>query len=113
MGDAVVGAPVLTSLLALTNRTERLLIWLIVLMAMVIVLGFAVWYTRRWMFVRSESREEAWTLEDLRRMRDEGSLSAEEYERLRETMIGQLRPRAADEGATDRSAGPPQPPHNP
>lgn len=59
------------------------------LMAAVIVLFLAVWYYRKRVLQSDESSSAAlWTFEDLRRMRDRGDLTDEEYQSLRAAMIG-------------------------
>lgn len=58
------------------------------LIAALIVLAVFVWYYRRRWVVGVDTSSLPWTFEDLRRLRDQGELSEEEYQRLRAAMIG-------------------------
>jgi hypothetical protein len=51
------------------------------------VLGVAIWYYRRWWMGQEETSGIAWTFDDLRRLRDDGDLTDEEYERMRAALI--------------------------
>jgi hypothetical protein len=67
--------------------------WIIISCAvialMVIVGGVVVWYYRKWVLFSDPSPEATvWTFDDLRRMKEQGELSEEEYQSLRAAMIG-------------------------
>ncbi len=63
----------------------------LILMAAAIAL-FAViaWYRRSWL-ESAPSSSQAWTLEDLRRLRDQGSMTEEEFQAARSAMIAAYR----------------------
>ncbi|MFM7052889.1 MAG: hypothetical protein ACKOYN_12290 [Planctomycetota bacterium] len=60
------------------------------LIVLVIIGWFAVVRIRRWMRAESE-RSQPFTLEDLRRLHREGTLTDEEFARAREAMVGSIR----------------------
>jgi hypothetical protein len=67
--------------------------WIIISCAvialLVIVGGVVVWYYRKWvLFADSSPEATVWTFDDLRRMRERGELTEEEYQSLRSAMIG-------------------------
>jgi len=55
-----------------------------------------IWWRRRSLAEEQPSSTEAWTLDDLRRMRADGSLTEEEYQRLRQAMIAAYKGRDSD-----------------
>ena len=60
-----------------------ILVSCLVLVAVAIVFFSSVnWYRRHWLG-DEESSSEPWTLDDLRRLRADGSLTQEEYEQMR------------------------------
>lgn len=59
-----------------------------------------IWWRRRSMADEPTSTE-VWTLDDLRRMRADGSLSEDEYQRLRETLIAAYRSKATEGSEAD------------
>lgn len=65
--------------------------WIIVSCAfialLVIVGGLGVWYYRKRVLF-SDQVSATWTFDDLRRMRDRGDLTEEEYQSLRSAMVG-------------------------
>jgi len=69
------------------------------ILAAILFGSIIIWWRRRSMVDESTSKE-VWTLDDLRRMRADGSLTEDEYRRLRETMIAAYR-----SGATEGSTG--------
>lgn len=70
--------------------TQQAFLWLVVLLAVVVAAAVCVgWMRRRWR-PRDEFRRPEFTLDELRRMRDEGRLTAAEYDRLRERMATKL-----------------------
>lgn len=77
------------------------------LLAAVAILAIAsVFFFSRWMRTRdaAESQEPAFTLDDLRRMKAEGLISAQEYQAMRGLIIGQLTRPATPENEGDPSA---------
>jgi len=70
----------------------QILIWGGLLLAAVIVLFGGVWYYRRRWLTRSEpTGGTAWTLDDLRRMREAGHITEEEYRALRAALVAAFR----------------------
>jgi hypothetical protein len=58
----------------------------------VIVFGiFIAWYRKRSLSREPQTSSEAWTLDDLRRMRADGTLTEDEYQQLRATLIAALK----------------------
>ncbi len=51
------------------------------------VLWLGVWYYRRRWMGEDAASGSAWTLEDIRRLRDRGELTEEEYQRMRAVLI--------------------------
>ena len=62
-----------------------------------------IWWRRRSLSEEQPSSSEVWTLDDLRRMRAEGSLTEEEYQRLRQVLIAAYKGKASDGGKADSS----------
>jgi len=78
-----------------TSVTEAIVLALLVFV-LGLILGLAVLlYRRRYLSTRID-RTPGFTLADVRRMHQEGQLSDEEYERMREAVIG---PAASNPGA--------------
>ena len=81
--------------------------WLAVLLGLTVVGFIAIMVLRRWYRTTTKSDfNVGYTLHDLRRMRDEGQLSGEEFDRARDAMVTRLRrPRVvaddSESGATD------------
>jgi len=70
------------------QAVTRILIACGLLAAAVVVLCAGVWYYRRWWLRdRPLSEPAGWTFADLRRMRDRGDLTEEEYQSLRAAML--------------------------
>jgi hypothetical protein len=78
--------------------------WLTVLgvAAMVVALLIARAVKRR---LSSEPHVEAFTIQDLRRMRDTGSITSQEYEAMRATLVAQMGADSSAPGAQDSAAG--------
>ena len=75
-----------------TDSVIQVLIWGGVLLLAVIVLFGAVWYYRRRWLTRSElTGGTPWTLDDLRRMREAGDITEEEYRALRAALVAAYR----------------------
>ncbi|MFZ9880513.1 MAG: hypothetical protein ACO3QC_03825 [Phycisphaerales bacterium] len=67
------------------------------LFVLVVAGWFAVVRVRRWMRDTSEDAA-AFTLEDLRRLRRDGKITEDEFNRAREAMIGSIRSKASGGG---------------
>jgi uncharacterized membrane protein len=64
----------------------------LVLMVAAIILFVAImWYRRHWLDSGDSASSAAWTLDDLRRLRDQGSMTEEEYQAARTAMIASYR----------------------
>ena len=76
-------------MLAPSNNTADLFIWGGVLIVLLVALWLACIWLRRWYFGTSEDEFSSglWTLADLRRMREQGEITEDEYETLREQAI--------------------------
>ncbi len=55
-----------------------------------------IWWRRRSLAEDQPTSTEVWTLDDLRRMRADGSLTEEEYQRLRQAMIAAYKGRDSE-----------------
>ena len=75
--------------------------WLVAAIAAVCVIGFVLHRRLRAQNDRS-AQSSAFSLKDLRRMRDEGQLTAEEYERARTRVISQTQ-RSLNEDAPQQA----------
>ncbi|MCH8054335.1 MAG: SHOCT domain-containing protein [Planctomycetes bacterium] len=73
------------SMLATSSSTADLFIWGGVLIVLLVALWFVLIWLRKWYFGTSEDEfsSELWTLADLRRMREQGEITEDEYETLR------------------------------
>ena len=77
---------------ATMDSVLQVLIWGGVLLLAVIVLFGVVWYyRRRWLTLGEPTRGTPWTLDDLRRMREAGQITEEEYRALRATLVAAFR----------------------
>ena len=81
------------------------ILWIgLVLILLVICFGILVaWWRKRSLSRELEGSSEAWTLEDIRRMRAEGTLTEQEYQQLRATLVAALRGQAEGSGKADSS----------
>lgn len=71
------------------ENAQRILIWSGVLVLLVVVLSLGVWYyRRRWLSTVDSTSAAPWTFDDLRKMRDQGALTEQEYQSLRSTLLG-------------------------
>jgi hypothetical protein len=88
-----------------TAAFGQIVTWLVVLMALVVVGGAAIFIARR--FLHSETaRPEGFSLQSLRDMHKAGELSDEEYEQARAAMVGRAtggRPPATPERTSENS----------
>src|SRR5687767_12579557 len=67
-------------------NASRIIVASILLGLAVIVLSVGLWYYRKRLMEPTVSSGEPWTFEDLRRLRDSGNLTEEEYEALRSAL---------------------------
>ncbi len=72
------------SMLAPSSSTADLFVWGGVLIVLLVALWLVCIWLRRWYFGTSqdESSSGLWTLADLRRMREQGEITEDEYETL-------------------------------
>jgi hypothetical protein len=90
-----------TTILAATNKQDW--IWIFAggaVLVVVALLFFAgIWrFRERWLKDRgTEESSEPWTLDDLRKLRERGQVTEEEYQKMRQAMIDAYRPRGAPE----------------
>lgn len=85
----------------------RLYVGLGLLFVLIVALGLFVWYYRRWMFSDPEQSMEAWSLSDLRGLRESGQITMEEYEKMRAAMLGSAGRKAGPAGEREDSGTPP------
>jgi uncharacterized membrane protein len=82
-----------------TGNIQELSLWIIitclVLLAAAVILGVVILYYRRRWLNAGETAQGAWTLEDLRKLREQGELSEDEYQAMRKVLIGACRGQAA------------------
>lgn len=100
------GSPIPITPAAVTSQdVAQILIWSGVLMGLVIVLAIVMVIARR----RSGSQpaqSAPFTLGELRKLRDQGQLTDEEYQRTRDRLVGMARSDAGGEpGASAASSG--------
>ena len=75
-----------------TDSVIQVLIWGGVLLLAAIVLFGVVWYyRRRWLARGKSTGGTPWTLDDLRRMREAGDITEEEYRALRAALVAAFR----------------------
>jgi uncharacterized membrane protein len=72
----------------LAQTGSRLFFWSLLLMALVLGLFVVVWWVRRRTLNRDRTSGAVFTLSDLRRMRESGQINTEQYEKLKENVIG-------------------------
>jgi hypothetical protein len=85
------------------TELPRLYVGLALLLVLIVALGLFVWYYRRWMFSEPEQSIEAWSLSDLRGLRESGKITLEEYEKMRAAMIGSAGRKADPAGEVEDS----------
>jgi hypothetical protein len=66
-------------------------IWGAILIGLMLVAFFVYSYFKRWMNDTGTSDNEGFTLSDLRKLRDQGKMSAEEYEQTRSKIVAATR----------------------
>ncbi len=83
------------------DKAHQAIILALVVFVLVLLLGLVVLLYRRRYFGARVDEPQGFTLADVRRMHREGQLSDEEYERMRQAVIGMSagRPEGPPEGA--------------
>jgi flagellar biosynthesis/type III secretory pathway M-ring protein FliF/YscJ len=76
---------------------------LILMVAAIILFVVIAWYRRRWLESGASSQGEAWTLDDLQRLRDQGAMSEQEYLAARAVMIEGFRGKGSEGRKVDSS----------
>ncbi len=76
---------------------------LVLLLVTIVALLVIGWYRKRVLSDKETSSSSTWTLDDIRRLRAEGNLTEEEYQRLRATIIATYRGREGDRDKPDSS----------
>lgn len=106
----------MTHLLAQMSRDpSRVIVWVLVLIGVMIAGGVAILVLRRRLFAGDrEGASHEGLFESLRRMRDRGEISPDEYDRARQKIVSRLasRPAPMPGGAAPARQGrlPPGPP---
>lgn len=77
---------------------------LVLVLVTIIFLVVLSWYRRRLLSDEEASVSEPWTLDDLRRLRAAGSLTEDEYQRMRAAVIATYRERDGTRDKADSSA---------
>ncbi len=86
-----------------TEDARWILVSCAILALLIIVGGLGVWYYRkRVLFSDTSSAGSIWNFDDLRRMRERGELSEEEYQSLRAALIGSFQAKPKKEGPPDK-----------
>jgi hypothetical protein len=72
----------------IADLSGRIIVACLMLLGAVAILGVAFWYYRRWQRrAPAGTSSGTWSLDDLRRMREQGQLTEEEYQNLRAAVI--------------------------
>ncbi len=81
------------SMLVSSSTTADLFLWGGVLIVLLVVLWLVWLWLRKWFFGTSEedSSFKLWTLSDLKRMREQGDITEDEYETLYEQALAAYR----------------------
>jgi len=80
-----------------SDRFFEIVLWVAVVIALLLAL-WVVWMAfRRWYFAAGQRNTVPWSLHDLRRLKDSGQVSEEEYTRLRQQVIGSYQDNDQDE----------------
>jgi len=70
------------------EKALSIIVTCLMLIGAFLVLGVGIWYIRRWQRGGRDSAAAPWSLDDLRKLRDQGQLTEAEYQALRAEMIG-------------------------
>lgn len=84
-----------------TSQAVEILIACLLLLGALCLMVLGFWYYRKRFLADDRSDNAIWTFDDLRRMRDAGDLTNEEYETLRAQMLGSYRAAAGLDGGSD------------
>ena len=76
----------------------------VLLLVAIVFLAVVGWYRRRLLSDEGTSSAEPWTLDDLRRLRADGSLTEDEYQRMRAAMIAAYQQRGMGRNRGDPNA---------
>jgi uncharacterized membrane protein len=84
-------------MLALTQNTQQDITSIVVFCIVLILAILLMWIVyalarRRFTKQEAQSSPASWSLNDIRKLRDEGQLSQEEYEKLRDIVAGRATP---------------------
>jgi uncharacterized membrane protein len=80
-----------------SDRFIEIVLWIAVLIVLLVAL-WVVWMVfRKWYFAAAERSTLPWSLQDLRRLQESGQINAEEFERLRQQVIGSYQDNDHDE----------------
>lgn len=71
----------------IADNAGTIILTCLMLGAAFLVLGLGLWYYRRWRDRLNAPVSTSWTLDDLRKMREQGQLSEQEYQTLRAQLI--------------------------
>lgn len=98
-------------LLAQSDANQRILIWSISLICMMVVMFAIIAWLRKRMSPTQEQQTQGFTLADLRELRKQGAMSEEEFERAKAKLVqGVQSAMAAKTRRTEKTApgeGPP------
>ncbi len=102
----------MASILASANLAEKageILIAGSLLIASFLALGLGLWYYRRWRGETESPSTAPWTLDDLRKLREQGKLTESEYQKLRDAVIGAFTGQTGGNGSeASRQVNPPR-----
>lgn len=80
------------------STTSEALVWVGVLLLVTILGGLAIlWYRRRVLAREEASAQDAGAMESLRKMRDSGRMTQEEFDAVRRAMIAKIKSRRGSE----------------
>ena len=77
-------------LAAVGDHVAQVVFWCLILIGSIIVLFLGIWYyRRRWLAADQpdSGTQTPWTFDDLRRMKEQGQITEEEYRVLRANLI--------------------------
>jgi hypothetical protein len=101
-------------LLAQSDATQRILIWSISLICMMVVMFAVIAWLRKRMSPTQEPQTQGFTLADLRELRKKGAMSEEEFERAKARIVQGVQSSLAAQARRTEKTAPgerPPPPH--